>query len=1315
MPEAAPPAIRVFVSSTFRDMAAEREELVKFVFPQLRKLCEERGVTWGEVDLRYGISEEQAAEGQVLPILLGEIARSRPYFIGLLGERYGWVPDEIPPELVEQEPWLAEHAGRSVIELEFLHGALRNPEMAEHAFFYLRDPAYVETVPEAERDDYRETDPALAIRLAALKQRIRDSGLPVREEYHDPGMLGALVLADFAALIDSLFPAGSEPELLQRQSAEREAFAASRGGVYIGRKDADTMAETAAPGQPQQRAIRVFVSSTFRDMAAEREELVKFVFPQLRKLCEERGVTWGEVDLRWGITDEQAAEGQVLPICLAEITRSRPYFIGLLGERYGWVPDEIPAELVEQEPWLVEHLDHSVTELEILHGVLNDPEMAQHAFFYLRDPAFLETLPEARRGDYREADEGLADKLAALKERIRGSGFPVRDDYPDPQGLGRLVLDDLTALIERLYPAGSVPTPLQRQSAEQEAFAASRAGVYIGRDEYFERLDAHADGEGPPLVVLGESGSGKSALLANWALHYRVQRPDEPLLMHFVGASPASIDWAGMLRRLMGELKERLAIELDIPDSAEELRPAFANLLHRAAAKSRVVLLIDALNQLEDREGARELLWLPPQIPAGVRLVLSTLPGAPLDEAAKRGWPTLAVEPLQDQERKQLIHDYLAPKRLSDPRTGRLAAAPQTANPLYLRALLEELRVWGQHETLDERIDHYLAAAGAEELYALILERYEGDYDRDRPGLVRDAMAYIWAARRGLSEAELLDLLGTDGEPLPRALWSPLYLAAEQSLVNRAGLLTCFHDYLREAVRRRYVPAPVAQAAVHLRLADYFDSEDRRLLARGIDELPWQLAEAESWQRLYDLLADLLFLEAAWGMNKFEIKSRWAAVEQHSDLRLVDAYRPVTAAPQRLADDHVWMVAQLLGDSGHPTEALDLWEHLVDRYREVGDLAHLQAALGNQGHRLWARGQPDEAMALLEEKARICRELADPAGLAHSLSDQAVILTSLGEFATALNLLDEGERICRQIGDQAHLARLLSNQANILGKRGDLDGALVLYREAERTFRQESDLASVAASLGNQATALWTQGDLDGAMALHKETERICRQLGDVEGLQASLGNQALILEDRGDLDGAMSLHKETELICRQLGDQASLARSLGNQARILQDWGDLSGAMALHKEAEQICRQVADLAGLALSLGEQAVVLQDSGDLDGAMSLHKEEERIARQLGDPEVLQASLSNQALILQNRGDLDGAMALHKETERICRQLGNPEGLAISLTNQASLLGVRMGRRREALPLVAEAYEVATQHGLTALARPIRQLLDGLRQG
>jgi len=50
------------------------------------------------------------------------------------------------------------------------------------------------------------------------------------------------------------------------------------------------------------RLVRVFISSTFRDFMGERDELVKRIFPELRRRCKARFVELLEVDLRWGIT-----------------------------------------------------------------------------------------------------------------------------------------------------------------------------------------------------------------------------------------------------------------------------------------------------------------------------------------------------------------------------------------------------------------------------------------------------------------------------------------------------------------------------------------------------------------------------------------------------------------------------------------------------------------------------------------------------------------------------------------------------------------------------------------------------------------------------------------------------------------------------------------------------------------------------------------------------------------------------------------------------------------------------------------------------
>jgi len=248
------------------------------------------------------------------------------------------------------------------------------------------------------------------------------------------------------------------------------------------------------------------------------------------------------------------------------------------------------------------------------------------------------------------------------------------------------------------------------------------------------------------------------------------------------------------------------------------LRIAFANALHMVAARGRLVLELDALNQMEDRDGAPDLVWLPPAIPANVRLVVSTLPGRPLDDLRKRGWPVLEVKPLDAGEREKLIVDYLAQyaKRLSLERLHGIAAARQSANGLYLTTLLNELRLFGSHEELNQRIDWYLEAAGPLELYRKVIERWEMDYGEPLPAggnIVRESLMRLWAARRGLAETELLESLGTEGSPAPRALWSPLFLAAGDALVNRGGLLTFGHDSCGKPFRERTCPKLISSGA----------------------------------------------------------------------------------------------------------------------------------------------------------------------------------------------------------------------------------------------------------------------------------------------------------------------------------------------------------------------------------------------------------------------------------------------------------------------------------------------------------------------
>jgi len=172
----------------------------------------------------------------------------------------------------------------------------------------------------------------------------------------------------------------------------------------------------------------------------------------------------------------------------------------------------LPAEEAHRQRTVARpHAGKSVTELEILHGVLNNPEAAGRSYFYLRGPS------RAPEGDERaEADEQARAKLAALKERIRASGLPVREGFASPAELAEMVYEDLASAIDELFPHGSAADSLTCERQVQDAFIASQTGIYVGRDEYFGALERHLRSDDPPLVVVGGPGSAKSALLAEW-------------------------------------------------------------------------------------------------------------------------------------------------------------------------------------------------------------------------------------------------------------------------------------------------------------------------------------------------------------------------------------------------------------------------------------------------------------------------------------------------------------------------------------------------------------------------------------------------------------------------------------------------------------------------------------------------------------------------------------------------------------------------------------------------------------------------------
>ena len=768
-----------------------------------------------------------------------------------------------------------------------------------------------------------------------------------------------------------------------------------------------------APDPLNDRVLRVFVSSTFRDMKQERDLLAKETFPALRSECARRGVIWSEIDLRWGVSTEDEAEGRAMEVCLEEIRRCN-CFIGILGERYGFVPSRERRDPGEGGPRFPP--GKSITEREIEVGALDNAEMSGRCFFYLRDPAFLRRLPPgAERSDFESSEAADRANLIRLKSRV-GALDPKPRPYEDPEELDEAIRKDFRDLIDRLFPEDDPPDPLEVARRRHAAYSAVRAHGYRPFGDACARLHAHAAGDGPPLFVTGEAGIGKSALLASWCREYRNRNPEAFVFEHFVGAEPGSADVNGMLRRCLRELNREFGLGSDLPDDPHRLRLSFANALHRAASGKPLVLVFDGLDRLEDRHGALDLVWVPRQLPDKVRMVLSAQPGRPLEAARARRWDDLTVPPMEGPETRGLLMEaylsrYGKQKGLPPDLSQEILGARPAGNPLYLGTLLEELRLLGDRETLGTTCREYLKAGSPSDLLEKILVRWETDYARGRPGLVRDAMSYLLAARRGMTERELLDLLGTREKALPASVWSPLHLASESLLLNRNGVITFSHDLIRTAVERRWGRERRPARRVRGRLVGYFAKrlED----PRSVEELPWIFSQEARWRALAWYLADVPRMSRVWSASPVEVKEYWRDLREHRhDLRAT--YRGSLEVPRDGSDLlPYWHLSMLLRDTGEYEPALRLLESLASAHGAKGDERELARALGRQAVIRAERGDTAEADRLYSREQEICSRLADRDGLQRNSGNWANLRLAQGRLREAIDLHLKGLRAGR--------------------------------------------------------------------------------------------------------------------------------------------------------------------------------------------------------------------------------------------------------------------------------------------------------------
>ena len=533
--------------------------------------------------------------------------------------------------------------------------------------------------------------------------------------------------------------------------------------------------------------MRVFLSSTFVDMQKERDYLVKKIFPSIKAECRRRGVDFVALDLRWGINEETARSGKVVEICMDEIVRSRPFFIGLIGGRYGWIPQEgddaITEKLMAKYPWVRDYVSQrlSITEMEMQFGVLANPEPI-NAFFFQKDEIAIPRKFRDKRGS--EPSEKLARLKLAVKQAA-DQGRCTLSSYSSMKALGRQVHDALMAKIEELYPEED-NSRYAIYSRNQHDFLERRRSIYV-------RYEAAPELKGK-VLVLGGGGMGKSSFIANHAADGLKENCH--LVYTVVNNDVNSAEMC--IRMLIYELSRQIpGIDTGILDQPLEQTVDLAEIFEEAGFVGQVRWVIDGIDKLE-LPHERAAVWMD-TLPSQVSEIFMTASAVDeISSVVRQGFQEIPVAPLMAGEIMEITKNYLKgfAKALSGVQESHISNSALLKNPETLMVFLEELLQFGVHEKLGEFVEGYLSARNVEEFYDRVLERLDRDFGFKR---MQEVFSWIIMCENGVPEDALIRHLRVNNIE-----WVAIYAAVLPFLSISDGYLAMDDLNMSAAAEKHY-------------------------------------------------------------------------------------------------------------------------------------------------------------------------------------------------------------------------------------------------------------------------------------------------------------------------------------------------------------------------------------------------------------------------------------------------------------------------------------------------------------------------------
>jgi adenylate cyclase len=350
-------------------------------------------------------------------------------------------------------------------------------------------------------------------------------------------------------------------------------------------------------------------------------------------------------------------------------------------------------------------------------------------------------------------------------------------------------------------------------------------------------------------------------------------------------------------------------------------------------------------------------------------------------------------------------------------------------------------------------------------------------------------------------------------------------------------------------------------------------------------------------------------------------------------------------------------------------------------YHRQGDRAAQKAELESLERLLEGLGAQGEKGARLRANLALRR-----AAYAEAIADYAACSADAQEVI----------QVARTLQDRALMAAAYQQAGAALRYQG-------LFEQAEAQIEQGLALAREAALPGIEADSrralgavAFFQGKYTEARFHYEQALRVYQQLGDRLGEGHSFNGLAVVAACVGAEDGGLHCYEEALRLYRKVGHRYGETLVLGNLGILAETREEWARAKAYNEQALEVSRSIGSRYGEGLALSNLGSVAEAVGDYTHALACREEALRLDREQRSLHSEAADLAGLGSLALRLGAYDQAQDYLEQCLRLNREIGERRQESVTLA-LLGLLRHELGQDGAAQECGLEALQIANELG------------------